>query len=83
MGIFTSSQGAFVTWVGKNGKRGSDLFYIAPESTPSNIQMAVGTQFMNDHPNAFKESRLLEPALLTVGAKMKVGQDAQLHEHFD
>lgn len=64
-----------MTWVGNNGRNGSDLFYIAPEAGPSNIQMVVGTQFTNDHPNAFNERRLLE-ALLTVGAKMKVGLKA-------
>ena len=74
IGTFTSNQGAMVTWVGKSGTPGSDWFYIAPEAAPSDIQMVVGTQFINDHPDAFKDRKLLPPALLTVGAKMKVGQ---------
>lgn len=62
-----------MTWVGKSGKPGSDWFYIAPEAAPSDIQVVVGTQFMNDHPDAFKDRRRLEPALVTVAAKMNVG----------
>jgi hypothetical protein len=53
-----------VGWVGKSGRPESDWFYI---------HMVVGTQFMNDHPDAFKNQKLLPPALLTVAAKMKVG----------
>lgn len=73
IGTFTSNQGALVTWVGKSGRPGSDWFYIAPEAAPSDIQMVVGTQFINDHPDAFNHRRRLEPALLTVATKMNVG----------
>jgi hypothetical protein len=72
MGEFTSSKGALVTWVGKSGKPAVTWFYIAPDAAPSDIQMVVGTQFKNDHPDAFKDRKLLPPALLTVAAKMKV-----------
>ena len=74
MGKFTSNQGAFVTWFGKDDKPGIDWFYIAPETAPPEIQVVVGTQFTKDHPNAFKDRKLLPPALLTVAAKMKVRQ---------
>jgi hypothetical protein len=84
IGTFTSNQGAFVDWVGKSDRPGSDWFYIAPEGAPSHIQMVVGTQFMNDHPDAFKNRKLLPPALLTVAAKMKVGQRlSRFSEHLN
>jgi hypothetical protein len=69
-GTFTSTRGAHVNWVGKSGRPETDWFYIAPETGPSGIEMVVGTQFSNDHPDAFENRKQL--SMLTVAAKMKV-----------
>jgi hypothetical protein len=69
MGNFTSCQWVEVTWLGNGGNNGSDWFYIAPEDAP--IDVLVGTQFLRDHQDVFKNRALLEPALLNVQTKIK------------
>jgi len=69
-GAFTSNRQAQVTWIGKSGRPGTDWFYIAPETGPPGIEMAVGTQFTSNHPDAFENRKQL--SMLTVAAKMKV-----------
>jgi hypothetical protein len=68
MGTFTSDQWCDVTWLGKSGNKGCDMFYIAPEGAP--IEVLVGTQFSRDHPDVF-DRMLPEPAFLNVQGKMK------------
>jgi hypothetical protein len=70
-GSFISNQAAELTWLGKNDKYGTNWFYIAPENAPMELQMLVGIQFLNDHPDAFNSRGLLEPALLNVQTKIK------------
>ncbi|CZR58573.1 uncharacterized protein PAC_08465 [Phialocephala subalpina] len=73
-GIFTSDQAAEVTWLGQNGNYGTDWFYIAPENAPIELQVLVGTQFLNGHQDTFQNRALLEPALLNVQTKLKASR---------
>lgn len=77
-GSFISDQATELTWLGKKGKYGTDWFYIAPDNAPMELQMLVGTQFLNDNPDAFDSRGLLEPALLTVQSKIKKDEQAQI-----
>jgi hypothetical protein len=68
-GSFVSKQWTEVTWLGKNRRKGSAWFYIAPEGAP--FEVLVGTQFAKDNPNVFENRALLEPALVNVQMRLK------------
>ncbi|KAH8676042.1 hypothetical protein BX600DRAFT_193846 [Xylariales sp. PMI_506] len=74
---FKADKWVEVQWIGKQGKTGSDWFYLVPEGTP--IQLLVGRRFLKEHNDVFmKEKPESEPVLVNVQSKKKKSERDQI-----
>ena len=69
---FPSDEWVEVAWIGKHGRTGVDMFYVAPDGAP--IDLLVGSRFLGDNKDVFFDVRPVEAALLNVQLKVSVGE---------
>lgn len=71
---FSADKYVDVSWIGRNSRKGTDRFYIAPEKTP--IDMVVGCGFTEKHPGVFMDQEPPGTAqFLTLQSRPKVCSD--------
>ena len=71
--VFECDEWVEVTWIGKPGRSGKDMFYVAPDESP--INLLVGRQFLEGNEGVFMDEHPPEPTLVNVQPKETVSDN--------
>jgi len=71
--VFECDEWVEVTWIGKPGRSGKDMFYVVPDESP--INLLVGRQFLEGNEGVFMDVHPAEPTLVNVLVKETVGEN--------
>jgi hypothetical protein len=71
--VYECDEWVEVTWIGKPGRSGRHMFYVALDESP--INLLVGRQFLERNDDVFMDEHPVEPTLLNVLMKETVSED--------